>query len=63
MVHGLAIDLEFKDTTVNLVDEENGLDLFTECLTEHSLGLHANTFDVVDDDKSTISNSESSSDF
>jgi hypothetical protein len=50
LVHGLAIDLEFKDTTVNLVDEENGLDLFTECLTEHSLGLHANTFDVVDDD-------------
>jgi hypothetical protein len=63
LIHGLTIDLEFKDTTIDLVDEEDWLDLFTEGLTEHSFSLHANTFDVIDDDKSTISDTEGSSDF
>ena len=59
----LSFDLEFEDTSVNLVDEENGLDLLSESLSEHGFGLDANSFDVIDDDEGTISNSESSSDF
>jgi hypothetical protein len=63
LIHGLTIDLELHDTTVNLVNEENGLNLLTEGLTEHSLGLHADTLDVIDDDESTVGDTESSSDF
>ena len=62
LIHGLAIDLEFEDTTINLVDEKNWLDLFTKSLTEHGLGLDANTFDVIDDDEGTVSNTEGSCD-
>jgi len=62
LVHGLAIDLQLKDTTIDLVDEKNWLDLLTESLTEDSLSLHANTFDVIDDDEGTISDTEGSSD-
>ena len=62
LVHSLTIDLELEDTTVDLVDEEDGLDLLTEGLTEHGLSLHAHTFDVIDDDESTIGNTEGSSD-
>jgi hypothetical protein len=63
LVHGLTINLQFHDTTINLVNEKNGLDLFTEGLTEHGLGLNADTFDVIDDDEGTISDTEGSSDF
>jgi hypothetical protein len=63
LVHGLAINLELKNTTVNLVDEQDGLDLLTEGLAEHSLCLDANTFDVVNDDKGAVSDTEGSSDF
>ena len=52
LVHGFAIDLEFVDAAIVLVDEKNGLDLLTESLTENSIGLDADTFDVVDDDES-----------
>jgi len=62
LIHGLTIDLEFEDTTINLVDEEDGLDLLTESLTEDGLSLDANTFDVIDDDESTIGDTEGSSD-
>jgi len=55
LIHGFTINLEFEDTSVNLVDHEYGLDLFGKSLTEDSLGLDANTFDVIDDDKGTIS--------
>ena len=59
LVHGLTIDLEFQDASVNLVDHHDGLDLFGKSLTEDSLSLHANTLDVIDDDKSAISDTES----
>ena len=62
LVHSLAIDLEFKDTAINLVDEEHGLDLLTEGLTKNSLSLNTNSFDVVDDDKGAVSDTESSGD-
>jgi len=63
LIHGLTIDLEFEDTSIDFVDHEYGLDLFSESLTEDSLGLDANTFDVIDDDESTIGNTKGGSDF
>ena len=62
LVHVLTLDLELEDTSVDLVDEENRLDFLTESLSEHSLGLDTDTLDVIDDDESTIGNSESSGD-
>jgi len=62
LIHGLTINLEFHDTTINLVDEKNGLNLLTKSLTKHSLGLHTDTFDVIDDDEGTISDTKGSSD-
>ena len=63
LVHGLTIDLELEDTSVNLVDHHDGLDLLGEGLSEDGLGLHADTFDVIDDDEGTIGDTEGSSDF
>jgi len=63
LIHGLTINLKFEDTSINLVDHENGDDLLTEGLSEDGLGLDGSTFDIIDDDKGTISNSESSGDF
>ena len=58
LVHGLTIDLELKDTSVNLVDHHDRLDLLAEGLTEDGLCLHTDTFDVIDDDESTICDTE-----
>jgi hypothetical protein len=63
LIHGLTINLELKDTTIDLIDEKNWLNLLTEGLTKNCFGLHANTFNVIDDDKCAISDTESSSDF
>jgi hypothetical protein len=56
-------DLEFEKGTVDLVDDEDGFDTLSQSLAEHSLGLDANTGDAVDDDESTIGDTESSSNF
>ena len=42
--------------------DNNGLDTLTKSLSQNGLGLDANTLNGVDDDKSTISDSQSSSD-
>jgi len=63
LIHGLTIDLELEDTSINLVDEEDGLDFLSEGLSKHGLGLYANTFDVIDDDKGSVGNTESGGDF
>jgi hypothetical protein len=63
LVHGLTVNLKFEDTSVNLVDHEDWLDLLGKSLSQDSLGLDRNTLDVIDDDKCTISDSESSGDF
>lgn len=63
LVQVLLGDLELEKSTVDLVDDNNGLDALTESLAEHSLGLDAHTFDGVDDDKGTIGDTESGSDF
>ena len=63
LVHGLAINLELEDTAIDLVNEEDGLDLLTEGLTEHGFSLDADTLDVIDDDESTVSDTEGGGDF
>jgi hypothetical protein len=55
--------LELEDTTINLVDEEDGLNLFTKSLTKNSLSLDTNAFDVIDDDECTVSDMEGSGNF
>ena len=62
LVQVLLGDLELEKSTVDLVDDDNGLDTLTESLAEHSLGLDADTFYGVDDDKGTVSDTEGSSD-
>jgi hypothetical protein len=63
LIHGLSIDLELKDTSINLVNEEYGLDLFSEGLSEDSLGLHTDSLDVIYDDEGSISDSQGGGDF
>ena len=63
LIHSLSVNLEFKDTTINFVDEKYWLNLFTKSLTQNCLSLHANSFDVIDDDKGTVSDTEGSCDF
>lgn len=62
LVQVLLGDLKLEKSTVDLVDDDNGLDALTESLAEHSLGLDAHTFDGVNDDESTVGNTESGSD-
>jgi hypothetical protein len=63
LVQILLGDLELEKSTVDLVDDDNGLDTLTKSLAEHSLGLDAHTFDGIDNDERTIGDTESSSDF
>ena len=63
LVQVLLGDLEFEKSAINLVDNHNRLDALTESLPEHCLGLDTHAFDSVDDDKSTIGDTEGSSYF
>lgn len=63
LVQVLLRDLELQQGAIHLVDDTDWLDTLSESLAEDGLGLNANTFDAVDDDKSTIGDTESSSDF
>jgi hypothetical protein len=63
LVEILLADLELEKSTVDLVDDDNGLDALTKSLTKDSLGLNADTLNGVDDDKGTIGDTEGSSDF
>ncbi|KAI2474598.1 Elongation factor 2 [Pyrenophora tritici-repentis] len=62
LVQVLLGKLELEKSTVDLVDDDDGLDTLTKSLAQDSLGLDAHTFDGVDDDESTVSDTESSSD-
>jgi len=57
----LGISLKLEKKTIDLVEKEDGLDTLTKSLTKNSLGLHTNTLDTIDDNKSTVSNTKSSS--
>lgn len=63
LVQVLLGDLKLEKSTVDLVDDDNRLDALTKSLSEHSLGLDADTLDGVDDDQGTVSDTESGSDF
>ena len=63
VVHGLSINLKFEDTSINFIDHEYWLNLFSECLSQHGLSLDGDTLNVIDDDESTIGDSEGSGDF
>jgi hypothetical protein len=62
LVQILLGDLKFEERTIDLVDDDNRLDTLTKSLAEHGLGLDADTFNGIDDDESTVGNTESSSD-
>ena len=63
LVKILLGDLKLEKSTVDLVDDNNGLNTLTKSLTQDSLGLDTDTLDGIDNDKSTISDTESSSNF
>ena len=62
-LHVFSFSLELENSSVDFVDHEDWLDSFSKSLSEDSFGLDTDSFDVVDDDKSTVSNSEGCSDF
>ena len=62
MVEILFQDLEFEESTANLVDDDHGFDMFCQGLAEDSLGLHADTLNTVNNNESTICDSENSCD-
>jgi hypothetical protein len=63
LVHGFSINLELENGSVNFVDHKYWFNLFTESLSQDCLSLHSDTFNVVDDDESTIGYSESGGNF
>jgi len=63
LVQVLLAELELEKSTVDLVDDDDGLDTLTKSLTQDSLGLDADTLNGVDDNEGTIGDTESSSDF
>ena len=60
LVQIFLINLKLKKSAIDLVDDDYRLDTLTKGLTENSLGLDADTFDTVDDDKGTIGDTQSS---
>ena len=62
LVQILLGHLQLEKGAVDLVDDHHGLDTLTKSLAQHGLGLHAHTFDGVDDDERTVGDTESSSD-
>lgn len=63
LVEILLGDLELEKSTVDLVDTQDGLDALGQGLTQDGLGLDTDTGDTVDNDKGTVSDTESGSDF
>lgn len=59
LVEILLGDLEFEESTIDLVDDNDGLDSLTKSLSEDGFGLNANTIDGVDDNESSIGDTES----
>mmetsp|Transcript_25555 Transcript_25555/g.37753 ORF Transcript_25555/g.37753 Transcript_25555/m.37753 type:complete len:234 (+) Transcript_25555:2125-2826(+) len=63
LVDLLTSELKLEEGTVNLVNHEHGLNTLSHGLTKHSTGLDSDTLNSIDDDKSTISHTKSSSHF
>lgn len=62
LVKILLGDLELEKSTIDLVDAQNGLNTLSQGLTQDGLGLDTDTGDTVDNDKGTVSDTESGSD-
>jgi hypothetical protein len=62
LVKILLGDLELEKSAIDLVDTQDGLDTLGQGLTQDSLGLDTDTGDTVDNDKGTVSDTESGSD-
>lgn len=62
LVEVLLGDLQFEQSTVNLVDDQDGLDTLRQGLTQDGLSLDTDTRDTVDDDQGTVSDTESGRD-
>lgn len=60
LVKILLGDLELEKSTIDLVDDNNWLDALTKSLAKDGLGLDADTLNGVDDDESSVGNTESS---
>jgi hypothetical protein len=63
LVKILLGDLKLEKSTIDLVDDDDGLDALTKGLSQDSLGLDTDTLDGVDDNEGTISDTESSGNF
>lgn len=63
LVEILLGNLEFKESAVDLIDDDNWLNALAEGLSKHGLGLDAYTFDSVDDNEGTVGYTKSSRDF
>jgi len=61
LIHSFTINLKFKNSSVNLVDDKYWLDFFSESLTKYSFSLDSNTFYVINDNECTISYTKSGS--
>jgi hypothetical protein len=61
LVSFFTVEHKLEEATVKLVDSHNRLNAFTERLTKHGFGLHADTFDAINNDERTIGNTERSS--
>ena len=62
LVEVLLGDLQLKQSTVDLVDDQDGLDTLSQGLTQDSLSLDTDTRHTVDNDKCTVSDTESGRD-
>mmetsp|Transcript_14922 Transcript_14922/g.26360 ORF Transcript_14922/g.26360 Transcript_14922/m.26360 type:complete len:806 (-) Transcript_14922:95-2512(-) len=56
----LTIKHQLKEAAIHLVDSKNGPDTLGKSLTKDSLSLDADTLNAINDDESTIGNTESS---
>jgi hypothetical protein len=56
-------DLQFQESSVDLVDTQDGLDSLGQRLSQNGFGLDTDTFDTVDNNQGTIGDSESGGDF
>ena len=58
LVRLFAVEHEFEEAAIELVHRHHRLDAFTERLTKHGFGLHANTFDAVNDDQRAVGDAQ-----
>jgi len=63
LIHRFRVILEFKDLSIDFVDEKDWSDFFSHGLSEDGFGLDANSFNTVDDDEGTVGNSKCGGDF